>query len=83
VKRENRRRRGGNVGPDGVGIQARREGGKLGVGVFPAFLGAAFPRRPARPSPVGEVGREGHTQRRRFDLRVRGEVARFFAEVKS
>ena len=58
MKRENRRRRGGNVGPDGVGIQARREGGKTRGGSFPRF-----PRRgistATRPPLAGGRGREG------------------------
>ena len=57
MKRDDRRRRGGNVGPDIVGIQARREGGKTRRGSFPRF-----PRRGISTATLPALARAGRPE---------------------
>ena len=79
MKRERRRRRrGGNVGPDTVGIQARREGGKTRGGSFPRFPRRGISTATLPPSPLRVLG--GQT----MEVRVSGtRISReFFPEVK-
>ena len=78
MKRENRRRRGGNVGPDTVGIQARREGGETRSGSFPRFPRRGISTATFPPAPLRVLG--GQTA----EVRASGtRVSReFFQEVK-
>lgn len=83
MKREKRRRRGGNVGPDQVGIQARREGWKTRRGSFPRF-----PRRgisTATLPPLARAGRREGWPPERAEVLVAGRMASreaFLQEVK-
>ena len=84
MRRYARRRRCGNVGPDTVGIQARREGGKTRSGSFPRFPRRGISTATLSSLPLGVWKREPHPRRRRlwFRVRARGEKL-FFQEVKS
>jgi hypothetical protein len=83
VKRYDRRRRGGNVGPDAVGIQARREGGKTRRGSFPRFPPRGIST--ATLPPLARVGRREGGPTETAEVLVAGRMASredFFQEVK-
>jgi hypothetical protein len=84
VKRYHRRRRCGNVGPDEVGIQARREGWKTRRLSFPRFPRRGISTATLSSPPCGLGKGEQHPRRRRSLFRVgaRGEKL-FSQEVKS
>jgi hypothetical protein len=83
VKRYDRRRRCGNVGPDAVGIQARRKEWKTRGGSFPRF-----PRRGISTAtlPLLQLGRWGETSAREGEgsaFGYAGQAGIFLQEAKS